>query len=528
MVKVAIVPFAVVTAIKDAVQDSSVMLQMRQSDALLAASASSSPDQLSALLQKQATDMVSSGGESPYTDDGTLDGIKGTMTELIQELKDDIADGQTKINGAKDNVVDHFNTIKDMLQATTRTRDAHYDCRQDEDQALEEEIQECTVDLMAYWTAPVMPTCDASKIEDIMGTRVWEEGWGAKLDDHVTVCKAKQKAADVYTDAPKKCNTKQDDFEDKWCKSQYAHVTNCANIRAQERDYSDAVTAFVKHSHMIASARKVQCFIDVIQLGGTGTQLDGNKVQACVDLKYFQSPEKEETVEATVSAAVLAKKITVTYDPLPGSTDGDSISLDLPNPDKKCKDTWERAVRGSEGWKKSVFYSHKADKTPIRQRIQARYTETVACPTSGAGADPNPMAIIPYADMTASQSSRGWDSIPGRCLTANPQPAYPGTCSHTLDKIESGDWWKVSLSGVYEIESVTITNRDSRGRGWEHRLDTVDIYVGGHKCGETGEIGDGQTKTIPCVGTGSEIMLKQRIQEWVTICGFQAKGRKIA
>jgi len=391
MVKVAIVPFAVVTAIKDAVQDSSVMLQMRQSDALLAASASSSPDQLSALLQKQATDMVSSGGESPYTDDGTLDGIKGTMTELIQELKDDIGEGQTKINDAKENVVNHHKTIGGASGRAASSKKAHFECRAAEDKALQEEITECDGDLMNHWTAPKMPKCDAKSIDDIMGTRVWtEEGWGAELDDHVTVCKAKRKAALVYTtvtEGSNLCDGKQDDFEDKWCKLQYAQVKNCANIDSQEKDYSDAVTAFVKHSHMIASARKVQCFIDVIQAGGAGTQLTGTRVQACVDLKYSQSPKKEETVEATVSAAVLAGKITVTYDALPDEAEGDSISLDLPKPGVDCKENWKTAVRGSTQWRKQVLYSHDLDNKPILQRIQDRYTpkETGACPASGAG-----------------------------------------------------------------------------------------------------------------------------------------------
>jgi len=388
MVKVALLPVTVLAS-KDGVQDMSVMLQMRQADMLLGASASSSPDQISALLEKQAVAMVNSGVESPYTDDGTLDGMKVTMKELIAELKSDISGTQETLNSNRKAHMAHAATLRVKLRQASETRQDHFDCRVKEDIALDEEETECN-ELVDYWGGPANgdppPPCPADKIEQLVGKSMWNEGWGATLDGHVTTCKAKQVAALVYTkkeaDGLNRCNGKQDDFEDAYCKLEYGHHTNCGNLNSLKADYTDAVKGFLKHSHMIASARKVNCFLDVIQAGGKGVQLDGKKVEACVNIGYKQKPENAATVEATVDAALKANGISVIYDPLPDD-DGDSIYLALPSgTGEDCNmNVWYG--RGTERWEKYAWYSQKGktnDSPPVSERIQKRYTPTEACP----------------------------------------------------------------------------------------------------------------------------------------------------
>ena len=128
-------------------------------------------------------------------------------------------------------------------------------------------------------------------------------------------------------------------------------------------------------------------------------------------------------------------------------------------------------------------------------------------------------AAIPYEKMVAAQSSTTHSGVASRPLTANPQPTWPGTCSHTSN--EANAWWKVSLTGVWSISSVTLTNRAGC---CPERLQNIDIYIAGTKCASSVSINGGETKTIPCAGTGSEIKVQHQATSALTLCGFAAQG----
>jgi len=277
---------------------------------------------------------------------------------------------QKKIDASRQRVVTHHATIAGLNDVAQDSKVDHSTCRDNEDIALEEEIKECDGDVVEYWTAPKMPPCDAVRIEQIMDTRVWEEGWGATLDGHVTTCKAKQTAAAVYTKVTQGvnlCDGKQDVHEDNWCKLNAAEEKNCANLNTLTQDWTTELAAFKKHSHMIGSARKVLCFIDVIKAGASGVQLNGDKVQECVNLGYTQEPKP---------ANVPVEQVTVNYAALPGSTEGDSIVLKMPSTNLECK---EKNAKGGEAWQRYNLYSQK-NGVKKNDRIQGRYSDpTAAC-----------------------------------------------------------------------------------------------------------------------------------------------------
>merc|ERR1740117_2045130 len=143
--------------------------------------------------------------------------------------------------------------------------------------------------------------------------------------------------------------------------------------------------------------------------------------------------------------------------------------------------------------------------------------------------------MIPYSDMTASQSSdyTNDDHQPPRglasaALTADPLNSWPGTCTHTNDGFH--EWWNVSFGMAYSVSAVTLTNR--RWAGSSERLNEIDIYVanitGDFLCASNVAVSAGATKMITCVGHNiRSIHLQQRSRSNprpMTLCGFKAYG----
>ena len=124
--------------------------------------------------------------------------------------------------------------------------------------------------------------------------------------------------------------------------------------------------------------------------------------------------------------------------------------------------------------------------------------------------------------MTASQSSTDNEGTPEKALTGSPQRNWhgldPHTCTHT--KNDAGAWWMVSLSGIWDVTSVQLSNRAGC---CPNRLQGIDVYVGNTKCASSISVGD-ETKTIPCVATGNSIKLQHTGTSPLTLCGFAAMG----
>jgi hypothetical protein len=131
--------------------------------------------------------------------------------------------------------------------------------------------------------------------------------------------------------------------------------------------------------------------------------------------------------------------------------------------------------------------------------------------------------MIPFVEMTASQSSTFYGGMASRALTASASNTWPGTCTHTAS--ESQAWWKVVLSGAWHVSYVVLTNRAGC---CPDRLQNIDVYVGSVRCATGVTIAAGATQTVPCVGTGSEIKVQHQGTNSLTLCGFQAGGTQAA
>jgi len=361
---------------KNGAPDASVMLQLKQAEALLGTSATSSPDDLSALLEQHTLDMVQNGVVVPDKPDMTLTAMKGTMTELIGDLKQDIADSQTRINNAKDTVVEQYDeTIANLKNEKNQKRREHSDCRDDEEVALDEE-QKADEAVLNKWNAGA--DCGDDTVDELVGEKMWspqDQGWGAALDGLVATAKAKQTTADEYTGCAHEeeghiclakrlynCDARQREHETKWCELARAQNKGCNDIADQEKVYDAEVNAFLKHSHMIQSARKVICFLNVIE-DDAGHQLSAGKVQKCVELNYAQDP-------AELPETGFPAKITVNY--AAGTNQAqDVIELTLPDPKQTCT-PWKLDYPLTDKWKASELYTKK--------HVHSLYKEVRACP----------------------------------------------------------------------------------------------------------------------------------------------------
>ena len=112
---------------------------------------------------------------------------------------------------------------------------------------------------------------------------------------------------------------------------------------------------------------------------------------------------------------------------------------------------------------------------------------------------------------------------PGDMDTWTTRATWTNTCAHTNKPDSTPEWWKVTLSGSWNVSSVTLTNRADTA---PERLQQVDIYVGGTKCAGNVSVDAGATKTIPCIGTGTEIKVQHREIEYLQLCGFSARGNQ--
>jgi len=73
------------------------------------------------------------------------------------------------------------------------------------------------------------------------------------------------------------------------------------------------------------------------------------------------------------------------------------------------------------------------------------------------------------------------------------------------------------------VSSVKLTNRAGC---CPERLKQVDIFVGTTKCASKVDVEGGSSKTVGCVGTGSEIKIQAPDTRPLTLCGFAAYGVK--
>jgi len=159
-----------------------------------------------------------------------------------------------------------------------------------------------------------------------------------------------------------------------------------------------------------------------------------------------------------------------------------------------------------------------ADPTPEPTPQPTANPTPTPTPVPTPAPTPAPDVMIPFAEMTASESSTAGNSA-SIALTKNPVKPWPGTCTHTNNELHA--WWKVGLANVWNVEHVVLT---SRAACCPDRLQNVDVFVGNTKCATNVIIPEGATQTVPCVATGSEIKIQHQGTNYLTICGFEAYG----
>jgi hypothetical protein len=150
-------------------------------------------------------------------------------------------------------------------------------------------------------------------------------------------------------------------------------------------------------------------------------------------------------------------------------------------------------------------------------------------PTEAPTTSPT-VALIPFEQMTASQSSTGRGGWAWNPLTVNIQNGqwnhWPGTCSHTTD-LHGGEpqpWWQVQLDSAWHVEYIQLTQRFDC---CNDRLQNIDIFVGAAMCATGVSIPQKAVDhTVPCVATGSDIKIQHRGRNTLTLCGFKAYGTK--
>jgi len=79
----------------------------------------------------------------------------------------------------------------------------------------------------------------------------------------------------------------------------------------------------------------------------------------------------------------------------------------------------------------------------------------------------------------------------------------------------------VTLPQKKAIKAIKITNRADC---CPERLSGFNLYVDGERCATNVEIGAGVTKTVPCVATGSVVMVQLPRESTLTICEFDIKA----
>lgn len=126
----------------------------------------------------------------------------------------------------------------------------------------------------------------------------------------------------------------------------------------------------------------------------------------------------------------------------------------------------------------------------------------------------------------ANQSGTQGDGFAYLALDQRPDPLYAGSsCIHT--EFMANPWWSVKLGAIYDISAVRITN--CKDCTWDAAETPLEIFISGQSCIRGVVIAPGETKDIPCIGTGHEIkvqLLDKQAGE-LTLCevGVQVSGK---
>jgi hypothetical protein len=153
------------------------------------------------------------------------------------------------------------------------------------------------------------------------------------------------------------------------------------------------------------------------------------------------------------------------------------------------------------------------------------------CPSDAskirAGICPGPQWLeLPAA---ATQSSTHQDGVALRAIDGKKNTDFfQDGCAHT--GLEANPWWSISLSHVYDVETVRVTNR---GDCCGERLNNLSIWVTnssssygtGIQCATGVVIPEGETRDINCVAQGSMVWLAIIGRtEYLTLCEVEIKA----
>jgi len=116
---------------------------------------------------------------------------------------------------------------------------------------------------------------------------------------------------------------------------------------------------------------------------------------------------------------------------------------------------------------------------------------------------------------TTTQSSEGWGGRSSRAIDGNSEASWRGgSCTHTRSR---NSWWQVDLGSSHSIEAVKVTNR---GDCCGNRLNGFKVELDGVACASGVGISQGETKSVPCVGTGQVLKVSKGSESYLSICEF--------
>ncbi|XP_069549454.1 uncharacterized protein [Brachyistius frenatus] len=132
-----------------------------------------------------------------------------------------------------------------------------------------------------------------------------------------------------------------------------------------------------------------------------------------------------------------------------------------------------------------------------------------------------------------TQSSVGWNGIPGRAIDGNRASKWgQGSCTHTSKDLKP--WWRLDLLKTYTINSVTITNRQDC---CHQRINGAEIRIGNSlndngnanpRCAVISSIAAGTSQTFECEGMEGRyvnIVIPGR-KEYLTLCEVEVFGEE--